>query len=81
MEYTIITNMCTFYNFDAGGPEKPLINFVWPKVLKDTFDLNVRVVKFLETCSVLVACISLLPFITVLVLLLKREGNVAINVL
>ena len=30
--YGIITNMCKCYNFDAGGPEKPLINFVWPKM-------------------------------------------------
>ena len=32
MDYTIITNMCECYNFDVGGPEKPQIYFVWPKV-------------------------------------------------
>ena len=31
VDYPIITNMCKCYNFDAGGPEKSLINFVWPK--------------------------------------------------
>ena len=27
--------MCKCYHFDAGGSEKPLINFVWPKAEKD----------------------------------------------
>ena len=63
------TSLLSHYLFIANG-----------KVLNDAFGLKIRVLKCMEKHSVLVACISVLPFITVLTLLFKREGIIAMIV-